>query len=67
MKFDALYNTVSNEYFWPTMRRDVVTFLSNCEHCMYMNPEFIDRPFLKPTQKGDRPFSVVHIDLTGDL
>lgn len=32
-----------------------------------MNPHFVKNPSLKPTQKGNRPFSVLHIDLTGDL
>ena len=32
-----------------------------------MNPKFISNPSLHPTEKGDRPFAVIHIDLTGDL
>ena len=67
MKFDSLYAKVSNEYFWPTMKSEILKFLSLCEHCSYINPKFIDKPYLKPTQKGDRPFSIIHIDLTGDL
>ena len=32
-----------------------------------MNPKFISNPSLHPTKKGNRPFAIIHIDLTGDL
>ena len=49
------------------MKSDIVKFVGECEHCSYMNPKYISNPSLKPTQKGDRPFAVLHIDLSGDL
>lgn len=67
MKYDSLYNKIYSEYYWPTMKSDIMHFLANCEHCSYMNPKFIEKPHLTPTQKGNKPFSIIHIDLTGDL
>ena len=32
-----------------------------------MNPKFVSNPTLHPTNKGDRPFVVLHVDLIGDL
>lgn len=32
-----------------------------------MNPKFVSNPSLHPTEKGNRPFAVVHVDLSGDL
>lgn len=30
-----------------------------------MNPKFVSNPTLHPTEKGDRPFTVLHVDLSG--
>lgn len=49
MKYDSLFNKVSSEYYWPTMKSDITHFLKICEHCSYMNPKFIDKPYLTPT------------------
>ena len=32
-----------------------------------MNPSFVSNPSLHPTEKGNRPFAVLHVDLSGDL
>ena len=49
MKYDSLFNKVSTEYYWPTIKSDIIKFLAHCEHCSYMNPQFIDKPYLTPT------------------
>lgn len=32
-----------------------------------MNPKYIPNPYLHPTEKGDRPMSILNVDLSGDL
>ena len=32
-----------------------------------MNPQYVSNPVLHPIEKGDRPFAILHIDLTDDL
>lgn len=49
------------------MKLDVIKFSTSCVHCSHMNPKYVPNPFLMPTEKGDRPMSILHVDLTGDL
>ena len=62
-----MHDTIIQEYFWEGLKRDVTKLITSCTHCSQMNPKYISNPSLHPTEKGERPMSILHIDLSGDL
>ena len=53
--------------FWPTMRRDAITFVRNCEFCKKYKKERIAPVPILRNPRASRPWQIVHADMVGPL
>ena len=63
------YNRLSNDFFWPRMKSDVVNFVRNCHICQIAGKpnEVIPRAPLNPIVVPHEPFHRIIIDCVGPL
>ena len=63
------YNRLSNDFFWPRMKSDVVNFVKNCHICQIVGKpnEIIPRAPLNPIVVPHEPFHRIIIDCVGPL
>ena len=63
------YNRLSNDFFWPRMKFDVVKFIKNCHTCQVAGKpnEIIPRAPLNPIVVPHEPFHRIIIDCVGPL
>ena len=63
------YNRITNEFFWPNLKRDVVEFVKQCHTCQIVGKpnEVIPKAPLIPIVVPHEPFSKIIIDCVGPL
>ena len=64
----SLFPLMSQRYYWPTLERDIITFISNCNRCQ-LNEPYIDAPRrpLHPHEPVGLPFLKWGIDFVQGL
>lgn len=56
------------KYYWPTMRPDVLEFVTTCDVCQKIKPDRRKKPgLLKPLPIPERPYHTVTMDLITNL
>ncbi|CAD67562.1 polymerase [Simian foamy virus Pongo pygmaeus pygmaeus] len=64
---EATLLKLSNTYWWPNMRKDVVKVIGQCQQCLVTNPSNLTSgPILRP-ERPTKPFDKFFIDYIGPL
>ena len=64
--FLRTYNKVKNNYYWPTMKKDIEEYCKTCETCI-ANTKTPYRALLHPLELATEPFQVIGIDFLGPI
>lgn len=68
MGFKKTYSRISEEYYWPQMRRDILTYINKCQICSSQKSPNKARPGLMGKEKEvNYPFQLISMDLMGPL
>ena len=62
---EATYNHLRYNYFWPSMRNEVYSFVKNCRICSLTKPHFHNPPLQPMITKS--PFECLACDFVGPL
>ena len=62
-----VYNRAKQAYFWPSMGKDISTYVSTCHPCQSVKPVRHYSPKTKTFKVPDDRFEEVHVDVVGPL
>ena len=66
LTFIRTYTKVSDNYYWPDMRKDIKKYCETCEVCIANSKLNIKSP-LHPIEQATRPFQIIGIDFLGPI
>uniref|UniRef100_A0A0P4ZJF0 RNA-directed DNA polymerase n=2 Tax=Daphnia magna TaxID=35525 RepID=A0A0P4ZJF0_9CRUS len=66
LAFYKTYLKVKNNYYWPTMRKDILEYCQACEICT-ANTASTYRALLHPHELAKAPFQVIGMDFLGPI
>ncbi|KAI9553742.1 hypothetical protein GHT06_018991 [Daphnia sinensis] len=66
LAFYKTYLKVKNNYYWPTMRKDILEYCQACEICS-ANTSSTYRALLHPHELAKAPFQVIGMDFLGPI
>ena len=55
---------LKTKVWWPSMNKDVETFIKNCTQCNAVNNTVKDPPII-PTNMPNKPWEILHMDICG--
>ena len=64
---DKIFTAIAMEFWWPTMRQDVIEHISKCPACAASKYKFSQGVAMRPTDRPRAPFEGWSIDLITDL
>ena len=63
---DNTYHQVSQHYYWPGMKKDIIRYVQTCKICQKRQRRRGEAP-LEPIQKYPEPFYQIGVDVMGPL